>query len=132
VTKEHVTEIFSTYGVIKSVEFPIDRFHPPSGRGFCYIEFASADDAEAALKHMDGGQVDGQEITAAPIILPKSRFGMRGSPPMRGGGRPMNRGWRSPMRNRRRSPFRNRRNDRRSFDRRRRRSASSDSSREAN
>jgi RNA-binding protein with serine-rich domain 1 len=129
VTKEHIQEIFSTYGVIKTVEFPIDRYHPPAGRGFAYVEFANADDAENALKHMDGGQVDGQEISAAPIILPKPRF-MLGSP--RGGGRPpMNRGWRSPIRNRRKSPIRNRR-DRRSFDRRRRRSNSSNSSREAN
>lgn len=54
--KDHLTEIFSVYGTVKSVELPNERaglshLH----RGFAYIEFASADEAETAMKHMDGG-----------------------------------------------------------------------------
>lgn len=65
------------------------------------------------MKHMDGGQIDGQEVTAAPVMNPKQmpirRSPMRnrggvGGPPMRNRG-----GWRD---------NRNRRNDRRSPDRR--------------
>lgn len=48
-------EIFSTYGVIKMVDFPPDRLHPQSGKGFAYVEFETADEAENAMKHMDGG-----------------------------------------------------------------------------
>lgn len=55
VTKDHIVEIFSTYGTIKLVEFPPDRLHPPSGRGYAYVEFETADQAENAMKHMDGG-----------------------------------------------------------------------------
>lgn len=122
VTKDHVMEIFSVYGEIKNVEYPTDRFHPYNGRGFCYVEYANPDDAENAMKHMDGGQIDGNEVTAAPVLHLKP-MGMRRSP-MRGRGGPLpmrNRGggggggWRNDMRNR------NNRNDRRSPDRRDRR-----------
>lgn len=128
VSKDHVIEIFSVYGEVKNVEFPIDRMHPPNGRGFAYVEYVNADDCENAMKHMDGGQVDGQEITAAPVLVPKPRPPMRRPSPMRN--RPGNR-WRSPPRYRRRSPPRRRSPRRRSRSpiRRRRRSNSSDSSR---
>lgn len=56
VTKEHIVEIFSTYGNIKLVDFPIDKMHPNHGKGFAYVEFETADEAENAMKHMDGGE----------------------------------------------------------------------------
>ena len=31
--------------------------------GFAYIEYENPEDAKAALRHMDGGQIDGQEVT---------------------------------------------------------------------
>lgn len=116
-------------GTIKFIEFPIDRFHQKLGRSFAYVEYTNAEDAENAMKHMDGGQIDGNEITVAPILLPRPRPMMRRMSPMRrggGGGR-----WRSPQRFRRRSPIRRRNSRRRSRSpiRRRRRSNSSDSSR---
>lgn len=103
------------------MEYPTDRMHPPHGRGFAYIEYTNPEDAENAMKHMDGGQIDGQEITAAPILVQQNRprGPMRRMSPMR---QQMGRwGRRSPMnRFRRRSPIR-RRNSR---TRRRRRSSS--------
>ena len=90
-------EIFSTYGTVKNVEMPFDRTHPHLSRGFAYVEFEKADDADKAIKYMDGGQVDGQEVSATPVLLPKPRpFG--GGPPMR---RPPPNWRRSPMRGRR-------------------------------
>lgn len=56
VTKEHITEIFSAYGQIKMVDFTMDKLHPNQGRGFAYVEFETADEAENAMKHMDGGK----------------------------------------------------------------------------
>lgn len=50
-------EIFSTYGVVKTVEFQYDRLHQHLGRGFAYVEFATPDEAENAMKHMDGGML---------------------------------------------------------------------------
>lgn len=55
VSREHIQEIFSTYGAVKAVEFPMDRLHPHNGRGYAYVEFSNADEAENAMKHMDGG-----------------------------------------------------------------------------
>lgn len=73
VNKDHIMEIFGTYGIIKNVEFPKDHIHHHLGRLYCYVEYATADEAENAMKHMDGGQIDGQEITAAPVLIPKPR-----------------------------------------------------------
>ena len=56
VTREHIQEIFSTYGQIKSIDFMIDKLHPNHGRGFAYVEYETADEAENAMKHMDGGK----------------------------------------------------------------------------
>lgn len=132
-TKDHVFEIFGNYGPIKSVDFQIDRVHPPAGRGFAYVEYNNPDDAENAMKHMDGGQIDGQEITVAPVLVQRVRPAMRRPSPIRRGGGPLNRNWRSPPagRFRRRSPIRRRspRRRTRSPVRRRRRSNSSGSSR---
>lgn len=36
------------------------------------MEFESADDADKALKHMDGGQIDGQEITCELTHQPRT------------------------------------------------------------
>ena len=95
-------EIFGTYGEIKNVEYPTDRYHSNIGRGFCYVEFMLADDAENAMKRMDGGFIDGAEVAVAPITKPHMQM-MRRSP-MRRGGPPMRNRWRNDMRNRRRSP----------------------------
>lgn len=105
-------------GVVKFIEFPVDRFHPKLGRGFAYIEYVNAEDAENAMKHMDGGQIDGQEVTVAPILTPRPRVPRRVSPGRRQFGR---------QRFGRRSPFRRPRRSR--SPRRRRHSNSSDSSR---
>ncbi len=133
-TKDHIQEIFSCYGVIKVIEFPFDRFHPPAGRGHAFVEYNNPEDAENAMKHMDGGQIDGQEITVSPVQARNRQMMRRPSPPpFRGGGRPPPNRWnRSPPRFRRRSPMPRRRSPRRrsrSPVRRRRRSNSSDSSR---
>ena len=48
-------EIFSNYGVVKSVDLPCDRANTHLNRSFAYIDFQKHDDAEKALRHMDGG-----------------------------------------------------------------------------
>lgn len=49
-------EIFSTYGKIKMIDMPVDRLNPHLSKGYAYVEFENPDDAEKALKHMDGGR----------------------------------------------------------------------------
>lgn len=131
-TKDHIQEIFSCYGVIKTIEFPLDRNHPPAGRGHAFVEYNNPEDTENAMKHMDGGQIDGQEITVSPVLARNRQMMRRPSPPPFRGRAPPNRWQRSPLRFRRRSPLPRRRSPRRrsrSPVRRRRRSNSSDSSR---
>lgn len=53
--QEHIQEIFSTYGKIKSVEMPMDRLHPHLSRCSAYVEFETPEEAQKALKYMDGG-----------------------------------------------------------------------------
>uniref|UniRef100_A0A4W2F8R7 RNA-binding protein with serine-rich domain 1 n=1 Tax=Bos indicus x Bos taurus TaxID=30522 RepID=A0A4W2F8R7_BOBOX len=84
VTKDHIMEIFSTYGKIKMIDMPVERMHPHLSKGYAYVEFENPDEAEKALKHMDGGQIDGQEITATAVLAPWPRPPPRRfSPPRR-------------------------------------------------
>ena len=128
VTKDHVFEIFSVYGHVKSVDLPMDRFNFMP-RGFAYVEYDEADDADTALKHMDGGQIDGQEITAQMVlpIRPRDvRPARRPSPPPRR--RPMP-AWRRSPPARFRGSFRAGRRSRSPSPRRRSRSKSRSRSR---
>lgn len=61
---------------------PLDvRFHT-GNKGLAYVEYSESDDATKALKHMDGGQIDGQEIVVQFTLAAMS--GDRGgSPPRR-------------------------------------------------
>lgn len=55
ITKEHIQEIFSDFGTIKEVDVPLDRFNRLC-KGFSYIEYSTPEEAENAMKHMDGGK----------------------------------------------------------------------------
>lgn len=68
VNKEHITEIFSTYGAIKSIDMQPDNIHPMIYRGFAYIEYENPEDANKAWKYMDGSQIDGQEVKVAMSV----------------------------------------------------------------
>lgn len=114
------------------IDMPMNRIHPHLSKGYAYIEFETPEEAEKALKHMDGGQIDGQEITVTAVLAPTVRPAPRRfSPPRRMPPPPpmwrrtpprMRRRSRSP---RRRSPIRRRS---RSQGRRRHRSRSSSNS----
>lgn len=52
-TKDHIMEIFSTYGKIKMIDMPVERMHPHLSKGYAYVEFENPDEAEKALKHRD-------------------------------------------------------------------------------
>jgi RNA recognition motif-containing protein len=69
VTKAHLEEIFTLFGVLKSCELPMDRLHSHLPRGYGYVEYDKSEDAEKAMKHMDGAQIDGLEIQCE-ITLP--------------------------------------------------------------
>lgn len=137
--RDHLYEIFSVYGSVKNVDLPLqdNRGNSVMSRGYSYIDFEKAEDAENAMKHMDGGQIDGQEVTASPILALRQQLPMRRRSPMpmmqRRGPLPRRRSplrmrrW-SPPPMRRRSPMPRRRSRSRTPPRRRRYSRSSSSS----
>lgn len=91
VNKNHLIEIFKHYGNVKYVDIPTDRHHPHLGKGTAFIEFESSDQADKAIKFMDGGQIDGQEIVVSrvynnkpiPRHRPKKNGSWKKSPPRR-------------------------------------------------
>lgn len=115
VNKDHLTEIFANFGTVQLVDIQFDRNHSKLNKGYCYVQYATQEEAENAMKHMDGGQIDGQEVTASPCLKMNWPEQRRNSP-MRGGGRrggppPMRNNqnrWRDMRNNRRRSPDRRR------------------------
>lgn len=61
VTEDHIREIFSTYGAVRFVELAMDlRVNLP--RGYAHVEYESREDAEKAIEHMNGGQIDGNTL----------------------------------------------------------------------
>uniref|UniRef100_A0A914HN37 RRM domain-containing protein n=1 Tax=Globodera rostochiensis TaxID=31243 RepID=A0A914HN37_GLORO len=81
ITKAHMEEIFALFGALKSCELPLDRVHVHLPRGYGYVEYEKAEDAEKALKHMDGGQIDGLEIQCEMTLPFKGTSGGRGHSP---------------------------------------------------
>ena len=59
VSAEHLREIFGNFGSVKSVELAIDQSVQLS-KGYAYVEFGARDQAELAIKHMDGAEIDSQ------------------------------------------------------------------------
>lgn len=67
VNKDHLAEIFGTFGEIKEIDLPAHRIHSRLHRGFAHIEYVTPQGAEQACKYMEGGQVDGQEIVCVLV-----------------------------------------------------------------
>lgn len=42
-------------------------------KGNAVLEFAAADEAEAAMRHMDGGQIDGQVVKVSYVLVSQRR-----------------------------------------------------------
>lgn len=107
VNKGHVEEIFSNYGKVKSVDLPLSN---GISRGIAYVDYDTPEEAEDALKYMNGGWIDGQEVSVQlvqPQRLPPSRDRFRRSPPRIKRRSPL-RSWRGSRRSRSRSPRRRR------------------------
>lgn len=81
VTKTHIVEIFSSFGPLTNVDFPIDYFYrggnTRAGRGFAFVEYENPRDCQCALKNMDGGKIDGQRIVVSPFETSMLRLPLR-------------------------------------------------------
>ncbi|PWZ34691.1 Serine/arginine-rich splicing factor SR45 [Zea mays] len=72
VNEAHLKEIFGNFGEVVNVELSMDRMvNLP--RGYGYIEFKKRADAEKALLHMDGGQIDGNIVKLRFTLQPRQR-----------------------------------------------------------
>lgn len=62
VTSDSLNEMFSAFGQVDSASVITDR---DSGRskGFGFVEMANDEEAEAAIKQLDGSEQDGRRLT---------------------------------------------------------------------
>ncbi|KAG8459232.1 hypothetical protein KFE25_005743 [Diacronema lutheri] len=61
-TSEDIKKFFEQYGTIKDVYLPKD-YYSGEARGFGFVEFADATEADEAQKHLDHTLLDGREVT---------------------------------------------------------------------
>ena len=62
ITRVHIQEIFSSYGKIKNVDFPLDHV-TGFNQGYSYVEFYNTRCATDAFHCMDEGYLDGQIVS---------------------------------------------------------------------
>ncbi|MBC8002276.1 MAG: RNA-binding protein [Opitutaceae bacterium] len=82
-------EMFSGAGVVTSVNLMLDKFTGKS-RGFAFVEFSSADEANKAVEMFHGKDLQGRALTvniARPREERPPRSGGGGGGGYRGGGR---------------------------------------------
>lgn len=60
--KGHIEEIFSEYGSIQNIDFPTDELRHFT-KGYVYIKYNQEQSVQKSLKYMNGGCIDGQEVT---------------------------------------------------------------------
>ncbi len=54
--RDHIKEIFSNFGTVTFVDVPTERIRTWMNVGNCYVEFEKMEEAEEAIKKMDGGK----------------------------------------------------------------------------
>ena len=78
VTEEDLTNLFAEHGTISSLNLIMDR-ETGRSKGFAFVEFASKDDFDAALK------LDGQDLQGRPLRISEAQAKSKSSS-TRGGG----------------------------------------------
>ena len=68
--------MFEQYGTVVSSAIPVDR-DTGRKRGFAFVEMSNQAEAEAAIKGLNGRDVDGRQL-AVSISQPKEKSGGRG------------------------------------------------------
>ncbi|CAM9680922.1 unnamed protein product [Phaeothamnion confervicola] len=81
----HLEEIFGEFGALAKVELAVDQtVNLP--KGFAFVTFKQREDAEKAQLYLDGGQLDGNFLKVAFVLVNRRR---QDSPSRNGGGRDM-------------------------------------------
>lgn len=72
IDSRQLEEMFSSFGVVTDSFVMTDR-ETGRSRGFGFVTFESSEDAEAAIKELDGKDVDGRAIVVN-VAKPKREF----------------------------------------------------------
>ena len=92
VDDQELQEMFEVYGTVGSAKVITDR-ETGKSRGFGFVEFPNDSEAQAAIKALNGGSLEGRELTVKLAEdKPKGGGGgFRGGNNSRGGGGGYNR-----------------------------------------
>jgi len=75
--EESIKQYFEQYGVVQSVNLKRNKEDPTKHRGFCFVKFASQEQADAVLSHPEPHYLDGSKIdpkSACPAgVRPEQR-----------------------------------------------------------
>ena len=82
-TEKQVKTLFEQYGEVTSVKLIKDKLTGAS-KGFAFVEFANAEDAEVALENLNGKPFEGRTLRIDKARPPQPREGGFGGD--RGGG----------------------------------------------
>jgi cold-inducible RNA-binding protein len=75
---EELKEMFEAYGTLESAKVILDR-ETRKSRGFGFVEFKIDAEAEKAIKALDGGSLEGKQLTVKLAEdKPKGGGGSRG------------------------------------------------------
>lgn len=76
VTSDRLQEIFSEHGTVESASVISDKFTGQS-RGFGFVEMSSSGEAQSAIDHLNGTQIDGRTLTVneAKPMAKRDNFG---------------------------------------------------------
>lgn len=61
-TEKQLEDLFASYGSVQSARIIIDKFSGRS-KGFGFVEMASSNEAQAAIRALDGNDFDGRNLT---------------------------------------------------------------------
>lgn len=83
-TSDELTELFSQYGTVTDIYMPTDR---ESGRprGFAFVTMGSKEEMVAAIKGLDGHEIEGRELRINEAQPREERGGGGGGGGSRGG-----------------------------------------------
>lgn len=70
-TQQDLQDLFAQYGEVVSVAIPQDR-ETGRQRGFAFVEMSTQEQAEAAIKALNGRELDGRQI-AVNVSTPKPK-----------------------------------------------------------
>lgn len=72
-TDEQLQELFAAHGTVTSARVISDR-ETNRSKGFGFVEMSTDAEAEAAIKALDGSEVEGRQIAVSVARPPEKRF----------------------------------------------------------